>query len=224
MYSFLSFLRAIQRTCGFSNQNAAQRANMRLLRTPRALPGFSMVELLMVVAIFSVISLIVLTNHSKFNSSVLLGSLAYNIGLSVREAQVYGLSVREYNSNFKVGYGIHFANPTSYFLFADVDADRRYDSGVDSIVRMYTAGQGHTLSKYCGIKVDGQRDCSDGSTSATISHLDVVFYRPDPDANISSNQFGAYSGAEITVGSPSGETRTITIASTGQIAVSSGGL
>jgi prepilin-type N-terminal cleavage/methylation domain-containing protein len=184
--------------------------------------GFSIVELLVVVAIFSVISLIVLANHSQFNSSVLLGSFAYNIGLSIREAQVYGVSVREYNSNFQVGYGIHFEGTGGYIFFADVDADKQYDADDDAVVKNYAAGQGHTIQMFCGITSDGDHECTDGSTAVTIQHLDIVFYRPEPDANISSDQSGLYSGAEITVASPSGETRTISVASTGQIAISNG--
>jgi prepilin-type N-terminal cleavage/methylation domain-containing protein len=182
--------------------------------------GFSIIELLVVVAIFSVISLLVLANHSRFNSSVLLGSFAYNIGLSIREAQVYGVSVREYNSSFQVGYGIHFEAPTQYLFFADVNADKQYDSDDDAELKTYTAGQGHTISKICGIHANGNRECSDGSTAVTIERLDIVFYRPEPDANISSDQYNLYSSAEITVASPAGEIRVVSVASTGQIAIS----
>ncbi len=47
-----------------------------------------------------------LANHERFNSSILLDSLAYDIALSIREAQVYGLSVRGINADFQVGYGV----------------------------------------------------------------------------------------------------------------------
>src|SRR3989344_3995148 len=85
---------------------------------PHSLRGFSLIELLVVISIFSIISLVVLANHSRFNSSVLLGSLAYKIALSFRETQVYGLSVQGQSTNFQVGYGIHFSGGTTYTLFA----------------------------------------------------------------------------------------------------------
>lgn len=181
--------------------------------------GFTLIELLVVMGIFLVITGTVLANHSKFNSSVLLGSLAYNIALSVREAQVYGLSVQTYHANFQVGYGIDLsaANPNQYVLFADVNADKRYEPGTDSVIQTYAVGGGHTIQKFCGSNASGATQCSTDSTP--IDRLDIVFFRPNPDAYISSANPGYYSSAAITVASGSGESRTVTVYSTGQISV-----
>lgn len=181
--------------------------------------GFSLIELLVVVGIFTFITAIVLANHSRFNSSVLLGSLAYDIALSVREAQVYGVSVRGVETNFRVGYGTHFSGAKSYTLFADTypvgAPNKKYDAE-DSIISTYTLNTGHSIVQFCGVN-GAVKDCS--STGA-ISTLDVVFLRPEPDAHISSTASGPYAQATITVTSSSGEFRTITVASTGQISVS----
>lgn len=188
---------------------------------PPFLKAFSLIELLVVVGIFTVITSIVLANHSRFNSSVLLGSLAYDVALSVRQAQVYGLSVRGISSNFQVGYGIHFAGANSYALFADTNGNKRYDDGTggapaDTIVSIYTLSTAHTIQKYCGVTQTGTSECSN---NAAIDHLDIVFFRPNPDALISSGNPGYYSQGKITVQSAAGQTRTVTIASTGQISV-----
>lgn len=190
--------------------------------TPRA---FSIMELMVVVALFSVISLVVLANHSKFNSSVLLGSLAYNVALSVREAQVYGLSVQGRSeagvvTNFQVGYGVHFTGNSSYVFFADKNLNKRYDgTPTDEIIKTYTLSSQHSVSRFCGITSAGASHCSDGTGGTTISYLDIVFVRPDPDANMVSDQLSGYSRAEVRVSSRTNETRIITIASTGQISV-----
>ena len=185
----------------------------------KSLAAFTLIELLVVMAIFMIISLLILANHSKFNSSVLLGSLAYDIALSVRQAQVYGVSVQQLQNttNFNVGYGIHFAGSSSYFLFADTNGNNVYDSGVDTIVTNYSVTQGHFIKQFCGITANGGQQCSDDPSP--ITSLDIEFVRPNPDANISSNFPGLYSFGKIVVASPSGETRTVTIASTGQISV-----
>ncbi|MDO8523864.1 MAG: prepilin-type N-terminal cleavage/methylation domain-containing protein [bacterium] len=188
------------------------------LKESKALAAFTLIELLVVMFIFTIISGVILANHSRFNSSVLLGSLAYNMALSVRQAQVYGLSVQTFGANFKVGYGVHFSAPDSYIFFADTNATKRYEDGVDSILQTYSVGRGHTLTRFCGVLERGSQECSDDSGSP-ITHLDVVFFRPDPDANISSENPGYYSRGVITVASPSGETRTVTVESTGQISV-----
>ena len=191
--------------------------NFQFIQTARR--AFTLIELLVVMGIFGIISTMILANHSRFNSSVLLGSLAYDIALSVRQAQVYGLSVQTFNSGFQVGYGIHFSSVTSYFLFADTNATKKYEEGVDSIIQTYSVGQGHSVKRFCAFNTLAQSTCSDDGDTP-ITYLDVVFLRPDPDANISSNNPGYTSSAKVTVTSPSGETRSITIASTGQISVS----
>lgn len=182
------------------------------------LRGFSLIELLVVVGIFVVITGVVLANNARFNSSVLLGNAAYDVALSVRQAQVYGLSTQEHAGEFQVGYGIHFAGATEYFLFADRDSNRRYDDGSDEIVQTYALGRGHSVLRYCGIRSDGTEDCSDNA--AELTHLDVAFLRPNPDSTITSTSPTPYSAARVTVTSAADETRTISIQSTGQISVS----
>lgn len=179
--------------------------------------GFTLVELLVVLSILTVISSILLANHTRFNSTVLLTSLAYDVALSVREAQVYGVSVRQFSDDFQVGYGVHFSTSNSYAFFADTNANQIYDDGVDSIIRSYSLSRGHAIQSFCGVTSVGVERCSDSETPITF--LDVVFFRPDPDAIMKSNEAGTYSRAIITVSAPTGDTRTIEVASTGQISV-----
>ncbi|MEK7530877.1 MAG: prepilin-type N-terminal cleavage/methylation domain-containing protein [Patescibacteria group bacterium] len=182
--------------------------------------GFSLIELIVVVGIFTVISAIVLANHSQFNSNVLLGSLAYDIGLSIREAQVYGLSVKKYSEpeEFQVGYGVHFQTAGQYLLFVDRNKNKRYDADTDGIQQTYTLGRGHSVKKFCGYTAGGAEECSDNA--AALAFLDIVFIRPSPDASILSTSPTIYSIGAVTVQSVSGKERTITVQSTGQISVS----
>jgi Tfp pilus assembly protein FimT len=181
--------------------------------------GFSLIELLVVTGIFIVITGVVLANNAQFNSSVLLGNAAYDIALSVRQAQVYGLSTQSYSGQFQVGYGIHFASPTQYLLYADLDVanNKRYDAGVDQVVAEYTLSRGHSVLRFCGLRSDSTEDCSDNT--AALTHLDVAFLRPNPDATITGDSPTPYSIARITLQSKSGQTRTVSIQSTGQISV-----
>ncbi len=179
--------------------------------------AFSLIELLVVVAIFATISSVVLANHSRFNNSVLLGSLAYDIALSMRQAQVYGLSVKQFSNQFQVGYGIRFEGTSSYIFFADVNANKRYDSGTDSIVETFTLGRGHRVLRFCATPSSGLEKCTDSSNP--ITSLDVVFFRPNPDAWIRTSSDTVFSRARIVVASVSNETRTINIQSTGQISI-----
>lgn len=184
------------------------------------LRAFSLIELMVVTGIFTVITGVVLANNAQFNSSVLLGNAAYDVALSVRQAQVYGLSTQAFSGQFQLGYGIHIQGTGQYLLFADVDPEtnRRYDAGVDQIVELYTLGRGHTVQRFCGITANGTEECSDNQ--AALTHLDISFLRPNPDATITGSTPSLFSSARVTLQSRSGETRTISIQSTGQISVS----
>ncbi len=194
-----------------------------LLSHKKRIDGFSMIELVVSGTILVVITTVVLVNHAAFGGNILIGSLAYDVGLSIRQAQVFGLSVREFGTGsgqFDVGYGVHFDidNPTSYSLFADVDKNRVYNTG-DGIEEVFTISRGFSLKKLCVTTVASTEICSDVDD---VSTLDVAFIRPDPDAYLRINGDGAtsYQSARVVVQSPRGEEREVNVESTGQISIS----
>lgn len=182
--------------------------------------GFSLVELVVSVAIFLVITAVILVKHSEFSGTLLIENLAYDIALSVRKAQVFGLSVREFSvgsQEFNVGYGVHFdsASNNTYIFFADRNRNEKYDDSSE-ILETFTLRKGNTISEFCGILASGTEKCS----PSDISFLDIVFERPNPDAIIKSNIAGdTYAAAKITVASPQGTKWNINIVTTGQISV-----
>ncbi len=183
-------------------------------------PGFTLIEMLVSISIIALISTLVLANHNRFNNSLLLGNLAYDIALSIRQAQVYGLSVKGSGSNFQVGYGVHFSSPNSFIFYSDDNNNKTYDTGTDTIVETYAIGQGNRFLRFCGVTANNTATCSDDSPG--LSYLDIVFFRPDPDAVIKGSSLGVtYSRAQVIVTSPAGDTREVDIASTGQISVKS---
>lgn len=187
----------------------------------RRLLGFTLIEMIVTLTIFSLITAVVLARYRDFNGGIVLTNLAYEIAITVRQAQVYGLSVKDAGaSNFNVRYGIHLTYPTNntFALFADTDGNQIY-SGSSEIVESINTLQGNTLDNFCGIPISGATECGYG-TATTLSWLDITFLRPNPDALFKSSSGTAYQSATITVKSPaSGRTRTITILSTGQISV-----
>lgn len=182
--------------------------------------GFSLIELIVVLAIFLVITAIVLVGQSKFRGSILLGNLAYDVALSVRQAQSFGLGVRGFGTGsdaFNVAYGIHFDSGSSYVLFADANRNGKYDPlpsppDVPELVQLFTLQSSYTISSFCGVLPIGGEECG-------LTFLDIVFDRPEPDALFLSNTGQSYSSARITVRSPHGEERNVVISVTGQISV-----
>ena len=184
--------------------------------------GFSLIELLVVCGVLIVISGLLLASNSRFGGSIQLESLAYDIGLSVRQAQVYGISVRQFNPGvYTAGYGMHFdlSSPTTYVLFGDaISANGQYDQG--ELVQSTSIALGYSIQQICVTQTGSAETC-------TPAVADVLFRRPEPDAYISSGSQSCilhtgicYESARIVVRSPRGDTMSVTISVNGQISVS----
>lgn len=194
--------------------------------------GFTIVELTVVVAIVVVLTSLIMFRHSRFDSSTLLRSLSYSIALSVRQAQVYGTSVRGVGTGTVVyapGFGVYFSSSlscaagtgTCYDLFSDSNGDREWESGEK--VTTHTLGRNFKISKFCGVTSGGTESCytNDGNGSNdAITWLTVYFRRPNPEAIIYTSSGSTYSYAYIQVQSAS-ETdyRSIKVTTVGQISV-----
>lgn len=192
---------------------------MRRLR-PEA--GFTLIELLAVTAILILITGLMLANHSKFGGRILLENLAYDMALTVRQAQVYGISVRQFGTgNFSSGYGMHFAiaSPTTYVLFADAAVqDGLLTSG--ETVQTYTIDRGYRIEKLCAPAGTDIDSCT------AVTSLDVLYKRPEPDAWISAGGnscIGLLSNcqesARVGLISPAGDRANFVVDLNGQVAV-----
>ena len=184
--------------------------------------GFTLIEMLVVTSIMILISGLLLASNSRFGGTVQLESLAYDIGLSIRQAQVYGISVRQFSPGvYTAGYGMHFemSSPTSYVLFGDaVSANGLYDTG--ELVTSTLISSGYSIKQLCVTKTGNPEDC-------TVTKVDLLFKRPEPHAFISANSLSCtllagpcQESARIVVQSPRNDTMSIIVAVSGQISVS----
>jgi len=170
--------------------------------------GFSLIELLVSIAIIAIITATILARYSAFNSTVLLKDLAYEVALSIREAQSFGVSVRGVESNFEQVYGVHFVpGTTTYTLFVDTNENNIYNTG--EAITTYNIGNNNKIGAVY-------------TNSTSRDSLDVVFRRPEPDAeyyvNGSSTRVDA-NHASIEVTAPNGNKHTVLIYPTGQISI-----
>jgi hypothetical protein len=200
---------------------------------------------MVVIAIMTILTSILLIRHRQFDSSTLLRSLAYKIALSIREAQVYGTSARQFGSgatsSFTSNYGIYFSSGNYYYLFAEgVNGDKcragatacSSNPGTEDVQR-YSIGTGYTLKTFCGMN-STVMNCSSACPLTlpsgivtcvpnVITWLTVYFRRPNPDAQFyTSSGPGPYSAAYVQLWGPTKgatDTRGITVTSTGQISV-----
>jgi len=189
------------------------------MKSPQA-SGFTLVELLISISIFTVITAVSVFSYSGFNSSVLVTNLAYDIALSVRQAQFYGITVKQSGTNgFDSGYGVHFTrNSSSYVLFEDVNANHLFDPSGDISLETYAIQKGNKVDRLCVVGT---------AIGCNFDSVDVSFVRPNPDTFVARFQSGVQNGSVtdgypvvICVSSPSGVDRKVTIEATGQISVS----
>ncbi|MEK7193140.1 MAG: prepilin-type N-terminal cleavage/methylation domain-containing protein, partial [Patescibacteria group bacterium] len=172
--------------------------------------GFTVVELMVVTAIFALMSSIAIANYPSFTTRLSLELLAHDIALTIRQSQVYTLGVKALAGNFP-SWGVHFeaSDAKHFILFADKNGNAVYDKGDDcggadtECQTKYTVQGLNEITQLCGKYGISYvvKHCTD-SGALIISYLDVVFRRPDPDALSSSNQYAPpkkYSDAYIKV-------------------------
>lgn len=177
--------------------------------------GFTLIELLAVMAIMVILTGVLLAKNSSFGGTIILRSLAYDVALSVREAQTYGIAVRRTASGtFGSGYGIEVrsASPSSYLLFSDDNGNGYYD-GESELVTRYELKQGYIISNLCYTSAIEAEVCG-------AQKVDVTFVRPEPDAYIRVNDSASLNQqARIIISSPNGSAASVLMEITGQISV-----
>jgi len=194
--------------------------------------GFTLIELLVSMGIMIVITSVALVQHNQFNETLALTNLAYEVGLSVRQAQVFGISVREFEGSARVGaaenflYGVHFEydpqNRTEYVLYADLNDDEQFTNDTE-IVETTSITRGNFIDQFCGIRA-GAATCSQGvSALGSLQSLSIQFRRPNPDAVIVGDTGSGpslYESALVVLRSQeSNATRCVRIRPTGQVSI-----
>ena len=186
--------------------------------------GFTIIE--MVISIFAFMTAFLIAKYGSFNQSVLLTNLAYDIALTLRNAQSYGLNVKSkptstenYSESFNYAYGVHFDSSSTenkkMIFFADIDNDTLYDSG-EEILPIYNLKRGFYISNIC--IGHPQYFCQ----YSGIVKIDITFKRPNPNAIIKDNVVATlYKYADITIKSSTDSTasKKIKITDLGQISV-----
>jgi Tfp pilus assembly protein FimT len=188
--------------------------------------GFTLVEFVVILAIFAIMAGVALFNFRGFESRVTLTNLAHDIALTIRQAQVFGISASEsiqlsdtvFESKTR---GVHFLfnEETKEFdktftIFVDRTPpnDGLYNERTDPTVDQITINSSDRVTR---IMLDN------GSSEAAASDdVHISFTRPKPDATIlSTGSTTSYQAATIVIESLTGEEREIHIQKSGQISI-----
>jgi prepilin-type N-terminal cleavage/methylation domain-containing protein len=206
--------------------------------------GFTLVELIVVLAIIIIITTVTITSQSDYNRSLIITNTAYTVALSVREAQSLGLSSRTFSGIQNAGYGVNFLyeTPTQYHAFADIIASPanplcptgsantpeakpgncRYD-GTSEILTTYNLNKGFRIYDYCGIRTNGSSACG---VHSAWTEMNILFLRPNTEAIMSMEHTNG-NAYELTCaviwivppGNATSNMKCITVSQVGQVSV-----
>ncbi|MFT6829299.1 MAG: prepilin-type N-terminal cleavage/methylation domain-containing protein [Candidatus Paceibacteria bacterium] len=199
--------------------------------------GFSLVEFIVVLSIFSIMSSISIFNYNEYQATIRATNVSQDIGLSIRQAQVYGISATDrivgedgIDPENLFGDGESIEDITqdrsirgiyidtdndAITIFEDLNRDFKYVDSTDRIIdtRSVLGGQ---------VEILGVDLCNTNPTCNNIqtNPVHIVFQRPYPDAYISADEsIGFYDYASILVGDSSDYDRYIEVSAIGNISV-----
>lgn len=196
--------------------------------------AFTLVEFLIVISIFLILTGIMLTRYTGIKSSISIENLAQDIAITIRKAQLFSVGVRETDSAIgKVippGYGISIPPITSpgldkeYIFFADLDfpisgGNKEYDdSSGGNVCGKNTLDNNLECLEKITINTDDYINNTYVDGSPCGSRLDIVFTRPNLSATISCNG-SIYNEAKIEITNSEGKIKNIIIPTAGNIYV-----
>lgn len=189
--------------------------------------AFTVIELIVSMAIISFMLSVVLYNYGNFNDNLSVSAATQEMSVIVRQSQAYGINVKEGGvgtGQFNYAYGMYFSSqsPTSYYIFVDSNSNNKYDvgsgcgSGSTECVEKIDLRNGVTISSVCD---------SASCPPVGVTSLHITFLRPNPDARIylanSSNTItsGPLSVGKVKLTSTKGTAKYVIIESTGQITI-----
>ena len=171
--------------------------------------GFTLVEMMVVIAIMGIVGGMVFVNYRGNERQVVLDNAAAKVAQDIRRARELALRAGLFNcqppgTEFK-GYGIYFnaGTPTSYRLFAECNDNDRYNDPQDDLIG------GAPIVLGGGVRIQ----------STTPNPIHILFWPPNPDMIIRGNPpVGAQAQGQVII-ELGGSIRTVTITNAGTVKI-----
>jgi len=191
---------------------------------PKMVHGFTFVELIVVLAIFSAIAGVILFNYRSFSSTISLRNLAQDIALQIATAQRKAVAGTQApvtiapdncpnQQTWAPSYGVYFnKNNQAIIPFIDANCDDLFNIGEDLDTISLTGSD--AIDQICINKDD---DGLIGDADCTLNEISIVFRRPSVSAIIIQSDGTIVSDARITIIAVDGKTRDIIVRPSGQI-------
>ncbi|MFA6386431.1 MAG: prepilin-type N-terminal cleavage/methylation domain-containing protein [Candidatus Paceibacterota bacterium] len=215
----------------------------RIIKYKLQLPynkGLTLIELMVVISIFLVITTTVIFNYGTFNSNVSLQNLTDDVALSIRKAQGFAIGARAVGDNFRNSYGMHFSvdsSPSgslsgsnkSFLMFSVPTADTKKYTDNGSMSDVCGNNTNQCIELFNITSADNIKELRIDDVSKVAGSIDIIFTRPNTRAyfcyraNTSSDCVTAsrvdivISNGQTDVGKE--RTKTISVQNTGQISI-----
>lgn len=202
----------------------------KIFKKAKAKFGFTFIEIITVISIFSVLAGIVLFNFSDFTDNINIQNLIQDVALEFNLAQHSALSgsiPTDPNKQFLSGqapmYGIYFnqMDPSKFIYFLAPTGNPNFNYTGNPFASCSQNNQCLDVINMNGGNVNSiYIDNGLGESLCTSCEISITFKRPFPDAMIYANGLPVASSARIQISSNNGNfSKSIRIRTTGQISV-----
>ncbi|MCX6753554.1 MAG: type II secretion system protein, partial [Candidatus Nomurabacteria bacterium] len=201
--------------------------------------GLTLIELMVVISIFLVITTTVIFNYGTFNSNVSLQNLTDDVALSIRKAQGFAIGARAVGDNFRNSYGMHFSvdssplgslsgSNKSFLMFSVPTADTKKYTDNGSMNDVCGNGSNQCIESFNITSADNIKELQIDDVSKVAGSIDIIFTRPNTRAyfcyraNASSDCVTASRVNIVISNGQTGDkerTKTISVQNTGQISI-----
>ena len=205
--------------------------------------GFTLIEFIVIISIFSIMASVALFNFNGFRSNIALGNLANDIGLTIRQAQVFGWANQSGTSTsgivlkgndplsgnpVRFSDGVYFTldNPKEIVLYKKNTTltPPYFDNVTDRVVDTVRVSGPNSISGiYAATKKADLLIDSDGLGGTSLNNISIAFSRPKPEAlfYVSGQPLavGDYVGIYIKADTDTDDKHVIIISRTGEIDV-----
>lgn len=192
------------------------------LSNRRSNGGFTLIELMITISIFVFMTALILAKYNSYYSGTLFNNIAYDIALSIRQAQNYGISVKinddPNDKSFNRAYGVWFpgsGSSSSNNIFGIFKYDNTLNWANSVVEKEYRLKHGATFKSFKVLY---------GGSDVAVDNLEIIFQRPDPEAIINGAKDGTVyqkvNSVTITLLAVDGvTTKEITVNSSGMISI-----
>ena len=201
--------------------------------------GLTLIELMVVISIFLIITTTLIFNYGTFNSNVSLQNLTDDVALSIRKAQGFAIGARAIGDNFRNSYGMHFSvdnNPSgalsgsnkSFLMFSVPTSDTKKYTDNGNMSDICGNNSNQCIELFNITSADNIKELRIDGVSKVVGSIDIIFTRPNTRAYFcyranASSMCDSASRVDIVISNGQVDskerTKTISVQNTGQISI-----